>query len=130
MSNRRKRSIANTYRTEFLHSRAWFARRARWFRDECASGRELRCILCGAVERPSALELHHLAYTGVRKRDGRWRAGERHDDLVPLHAACHDLIHRLIDRDEVLAFHRDRRTASLIALTRLQRKLLDHTERP
>ena len=123
MSNRRKTGVQNAYRADFLRSPAWFARRARWFRKEERLGRPLLCSACRRLATSAQMELHHLDYTGVRFVRGGWRAFERHDDLVPLHPHCHDLLHRLIDRDRVLAYHRSRRDASVIALERLRTKL-------
>lgn len=124
MSNRRKPGIGNAYRVEFLRSPAWFARRARWFRVEARYAREFRCAACGKPAARTQLELHHLDYTGVRFADGSWRAFERHDALVQLHPYCHDLLHRLIDHDRVLAYHRTRRDASVIALNALRARLI------
>lgn len=123
MSNRRKTGVRNAYRAEFLRSPAWFARRARWFRKQERLRRPPVCAACGQLAATAELELHHLDYSGVRFLGGKWRAFERHDDLVPLHPYCHDLLHRLIDRDRVLALHRSRRAASVIALQRLRAKL-------
>lgn len=123
MSNRRKTGVRNAYRAEFLRSPAWFARRARWFRKQERLRRPLVCAACEQLAATAELELHHLDYSGVRFVGGSWQAFERHDDLVPLHPYCHDLLHRLIDRDRVLAFHRTRRVASVIALQRLRAKL-------
>jgi len=123
VSNRRKTGARNSYRADFLRSPAWFARRARWFRRQERMRRSLLCAGCGHPATPEQLELHHLDYAGVRFASGAWRAFERHDDLVPLHPYCHDLLHRLIDRDRVLAYHRARRVASVIALERLRIKL-------
>lgn len=128
MSNRRKAGVGNSYRADFLRSPAWFARRARWFRQEGRTRRPLACAGCGRPATFEQLELHHLDYAGVRFASGAWRAFERHDDLVPLHPYCHDLLHRLIDRDRVLAYHRARRVASVIALERLRIKLYSQEE--
>lgn len=130
MSNRRKPGIANAYRVEFLRSPAWFARRARWFRVEARHARGFRCAACGMPAARAQLELHHFDYAGVRFADGSWRAFERHDDLVPLHPHCHDLLHRLIDRDRVLAYHRTRRAASVIALNVLSARLISRETAP
>ncbi|WP_426321852.1 hypothetical protein [Microbacterium sp. E-13] len=123
MSNRRKTASRSSYRSQFLRSPAWFARRDRWFRKQQRLGRPLACVACGQPAPKERLELHHLDYVGVRFVDGAWRAFERHDDLVPMHPYCHDLLHRLIDRDIVLSRHRTRRTASALALQRLRLKL-------
>lgn len=123
MSNRRKRRGSAAYRSEFLRSPAWFARRSRWFRKEERLGSPLTCEVCGLPASREELELHHLDYSGVSFVAGSWRAFERHLDLIPLHPYCHGMLHQLIDHDPVLAFHRDRRVASAIAMRVLQTKL-------
>ena len=123
MSNRRRPGILNLYTTEFLHTRAWFARRDRWFTEELAGGNVLACAGCDRPADKSQLELHHLDYHGVILEGGRWQAREAHEDLVPMHPYCHELLHRLIDRDAVLSRNRTRRAASHLALDRLRRKL-------
>ncbi|MGC5172051.1 hypothetical protein ACLQ2Q_15500 [Microbacterium sp. DT81.1] len=130
MSNRRRPGLLNLYRGEFLRSKVWFARRDRWFTDESATGRALRCAGCQRPADKRHLELHHLDYTGVILDNGRWQAREAHEDLVPMHPYCHELLHRLIDRDAVLSRHRTRRAASHHALERLQLKLASGTESP
>jgi 5-methylcytosine-specific restriction protein A len=124
VSNRRKPGTRNAYRSEFLSSPAWLARRARWFRKQEALGLPLACAGCGWPATQEQLELHHLDYSGVRFVDGSWRAFERHIDLLPLHPYCHGILHQLIEHDRVLAHHRGRRVASAIALRILRRKLL------
>lgn len=123
MSNRRRPGLMNLYRSEFLRSKAWFARRDRWFTDQTATGVPLACAGCGRPALKGELELHHVDYAGVQLEDGRWRARERHDDLVAMHPYCHDLLHRLIDRDVVLSQHRTRRDATQQALAHLNRTL-------
>ena len=123
MSNRRRPSLMNLYRSEFLHSRTWFARRDRWFTEQTNRGHSLACAGCGRPAEKKQLELHHLDYAGVIVREGRWLALEPHEDLVSMHPYCHDLLHRLIDRDAVLSRNRTRRAASQFALERLRRKL-------
>jgi 5-methylcytosine-specific restriction protein A len=122
MSNRRSPGPSD-YRGGFLRSPAWFARRARWFRTHARTGTPPSCALCQIQGTSATLELHHLEYTGVTLTGGRWRAMEAHIDLLPLHPACHDLVHRLIDRDTVLSRQRTRRDATLIAIARLQETL-------
>ncbi|MGN6221665.1 MAG: hypothetical protein ACTHNQ_19365 [Microbacterium sp.] len=122
MSNRRKPRGRNAY-GEFLRSPAWFARRARWFRRQEQLGHPLHCLVCGRAARKADLELHHLDYSGVRIVDGVWRAYEHDSDLVPMHPACHEVLHRMLDRDRVLAFHRTRRVASAIAIARMRDRL-------
>lgn len=128
MSNRRKTRASNAYRSEFLSSPAWFARRARWFGTHERLGRPLACAGCWSPATRDQLELHHLDYRGVRFVDGSWRAFERHEDLVPMHPYCHGLLHQLIDRDRVLSHHRGRRVASAMALGILQRQVREFRE--
>ncbi|WP_019181137.1 hypothetical protein [Microbacterium yannicii] len=120
MSNRRRPALFNVYRNEFLRSPAWFARRDRWFTHHATLSERLTCAGCGRTATRAELELHHLDYRGVRLDDGRWRAGEADEDLVAMHPYCHDLLHRLIDRDALLARGRTRRTANHLALQRLR----------
>lgn len=128
MSNRRKPGAANAYRGEFLHSTAWHARRARWFRTQERLGVPLSCVGCGMPALREQLELHHLDYRRVRFANGSWRAFERHGDLVPLHPVCHERLHRIIDRDRVLSHHRGRRVASIIALKVLRARFAGVSE--
>lgn len=124
MSNQRRAGNRTSYTAGYLHSPAWFARRDRWFRTRARQRTPLVCAACGQIATPRTLELHHLDYRGIRRlADGQWQAAERHADLVPLHPGCHELLHRLIDRDVVLARHRTRRDASRIALDRLRARL-------
>lgn len=124
MSNRRRTGVRSSYTSGYLKSPAWFARRDRWFREEARWGRPLTCAACLEPEVSSQLELHHLDYSGIHQLpDGRYQAAERHADLVPMHPRCHETLHRLIERDEGMARHRTRRTASLMALDRLRTKM-------
>lgn len=126
MSNsRRPATTSRSYRSGYLKSPAWFARRDRWFRAHARTSIPLTCHACGRAAIPADLELHHTDYQGVYKEGGQWRAREPHADLVPLHPGCHELLHRLIDRDAVLSRGRDRRTASALALDRLRAKLTE-----
>lgn len=122
MSNRRRSGPGNNYRTGFLKSSAWFARRDRWFQDETGRAGRLRCIVCTTTADRRDLELHHLDYTGVQQTTTGWIAAEQHDDLVPAHPRCHELLHRLLDRDRVLRSLRGRRTANTRAIRQLRRK--------
>ena len=127
MSNHRKPTAGNGYRAQFLRSPAWFARRGRWFRKQERLGGRLACAACDRPASKRELELHHLDYAGVTlAADGSWRAFEPHADLLPLHPYCHELLHRLIDRDVVLSRHRSRRAASEFALQRVRDKLTAH----
>lgn len=116
MSNRRRPALANRYRTGYLTSPAWFARRDRWFRENSAAGGDLRCAGCRRPAPKRHLELHHVSYDGVVDNGGSWQAREQHGDLIPMHPACHELLHRLIDRDPVLSRHRSRQRATELAL--------------
>ncbi|NYE18093.1 hypothetical protein [Microbacterium immunditiarum] len=118
MTNRRHRTSA--YTDGYLRSVVWFRRRDRWFGCEQRRRGSLGCAACGNPATRRQLELHHVDYTRVTRTGRVWRAGERHDDLVAMHPYCHELLHRLIDRDRVLAEHRDRRSATLLALTHLR----------
>lgn len=122
MTNQRRTGLKNLYRNEFLRSPAWFARRNRWFRAHRTDG-TVACAACGRTTATDRLELHHRDYEGVRIVQGTWQAWEDDEDLIPLHPNCHELLHRLIDRDVVLAQHRTRRDASDYALLALQLKL-------
>lgn len=133
MSNRRRPARNNTYRTRYLHSPAWFARRDRWFIEEQAGSEPVRCALCLGVGNAHTLELHHLDYTGVSQTPRGWAAHERHEDLTALHPRCHEYLHQLIDRDRALSGFVSRRTASLQAIARLQAKIgryIESTEWP
>ncbi|KJL45745.1 hypothetical protein [Microbacterium trichothecenolyticum] len=121
MSNRRRRPLGAMAYREYLQSPVWFARRDRWFTDHARTGQPLTCAGCGATATKRELQLHHLDYHWAIIRDGTFLAREAHDDLIPMHATCHELLHRLIDRDPVLAYHRTRRDATLIAINQLRR---------
>ena len=128
MSNRRTPLHAHAYRSTFLRSRAWFARRDAWFTHAATRPEPLACVACGIQANKRDLELHHLDYAGVQQlEDGRWVAREPDSNLIPLHPYCHELLHRLIDRDGVLSRHRTRRVASELALDAL-RRTLKHAE--
>lgn len=119
MSNRRRSGVGNSYRRGYLRSRAWFARRDRWFRDERRKVGQLECAGCGG-EAATHDDLHHVNYSGVVQiAPDQWRAGEAHEDLMVMHPACHELLHRLIERDPVLARHKNRRKANELALKQL-----------
>lgn len=126
MSNRRRTGYHNAYRSEFLRSPAWHARRDRWFTHRLTQPWPLICLGCGRRAVPTQLELHHLTYERVIQRaPGVWVAAEHHRDLIPLHPYCHELLHRLMDRDAVLAKNRTRAVATTSALVRLRRALID-----
>ena len=123
MSNRRHRSGTGRYRDQFLHSPAWHARRARWFRTEHHRHGTLACAGCGRPATEPEVELHHLTYRGITQVAGVWRAFEARRDLTAMHPWCHGMIHRIIDRDHGLSRHRTRRDATTAAIRILQSKL-------
>lgn len=124
MSNGRRGARGNAYRAGFLRSDAWFARRARWFREEHArTPGPVRCAGCGKPAEDDALELHHVDYAGVQRTERGWEAWEPHDNLWPMHPACHEYVHRLLDRDKLLRRFRSRRVATQRAIATLRARL-------
>lgn len=111
------------YRTRYLHSPAWFARRDHWFAEERRRSGRVRCALCLGIGTPRTLELHHLDYRGVTQTPTGWAAHERHQDLTALHTHCHESVHQLIDHDRSLSALVSRRTASIQAIARLRAKI-------
>ncbi|SEB08943.1 hypothetical protein [Leifsonia sp. 21MFCrub1.1] len=128
MSNLRRPSRDNTYRSRYLHSSAWFGRRDRWFLDEEHRKGSVRCALCLGAGSRRSLELHHLDYRGVTQASHGWSAGEKHEDLTALHPRCHEYVHLLIERDRALSGFVSRRTASIQAIARLQAKIAHYIE--
>ena len=128
MSNRRRPARGNTYRSNYLHSGAWFARRDRWFLEEGSRNGTIRCALCLGVGSARSLELHHLDYRGVTQTPHGWTAHEQHEDLTALHPRCHEYVHQLIDRDRVFSGFVSRRSASLQAIARLRAKIAHYIE--
>ncbi|MGN6128354.1 MAG: hypothetical protein ACTHON_17495 [Humibacter sp.] len=124
MSNRRKPTWdAAGYRTRYLHSPAWYRRRAKWFIAERRDHGELRCALCLGHGTEKSLELHHLDYRGVSRGPHGWVAAEPHDDLTAMHPRCHEWVHTLIDRDRALSGLVSRRAATYQAVSRLRGKI-------
>lgn len=124
MSNARKSSVGNRYRSGYLKSVPWFRRRDRWFTEQETRTYELRCVVCRRAATRRQLELHHLDYTRVTSIGTLWIAGEVHEDLCSMHPTCHDMVHRVLDSDPVLRDHRTRPVATVhaiqIARTRIQ----------
>lgn len=123
MTNARKSAVsARTYRAGYLKSDAWHARRSRFFKENRERGRY--CAVCRGTGTAREFELHHLSYRGVsRTDDGRWRAYERDEDLMPMHPACHAAVHRVIERDEVLSDLYSRKAATQHAIARVRARL-------
>ena len=117
MSNRRNPN-ARGYRSGYLRSVPWFRRRDSWFAQAAATG-ELACAAFHRAGVPREFELHHITYAGVVQDGTRWIAGEAHNDLIPLHPLCHELLHRFIDTDPILARHRSREDATAQALPKV-----------
>lgn len=123
MPNRRSQRD-NQYRAGYLKSPAWFDRRDRWFKEETQRRGSVHCCICNGLGDKTTFELHHLEYTGVTEGPNGWVAGELHDDLVAAHPRCHEWIHRLIDRDDVLNSLMGRRSANLQAISRLRSRVI------
>jgi 5-methylcytosine-specific restriction protein A len=128
MTNRRKGSVFNLYRSQYLRSPAWFARRDRWFDEQRATGVPLACVCCARPGSKAELELHHVDYDRLAINGSGFSAQETHEDLLPMHPYCHELLHRLIERDAVLAYHRTRRDATYLGLEALRSTLSAVTE--
>jgi len=124
VSNGRKPSGGNQYRTGYLSSPAWHQRRRAWFAEEERRHGIVRCAVCSRRGTLKTLELHHVDYRGVRQTaEGRWIAEEPHEDLVAVDPRCHTWLHQLIDRDPVLRGLVGRRQANLQAISRLRSKI-------
>lgn len=98
----------------------WFVRRDRWLDTEMSQVGSLSCAVCCRMRTRQELELHHVSYDGVRFARGLWQADEAHADLMAMDPRCHELLHRLIDRDRVLRRHRGRNAATKRAIAALQ----------
>jgi hypothetical protein len=78
----------------YLNSACWRETRERYWRDPDT---RKACGLCG--KNPSTLQLHHRTYA---------RVGAEHlDDLVPVCLGCHQLIHALDRRGDLLGLDAD-----------------------
>ena len=123
-SNGRKPAGGNSYRGGYLRSVAWFRRRDAWFAEQEVRTGQLRCILCWQTATRRELQLHHLDYARVTRHGLRWVSGEEHEDLCAMHPGCHDLVHRILDADPVLRWHRTRPIATLHAIRIARTRLL------
>ncbi len=76
----------------WMASAGWAQRRAAWLAewDRRHPGRPPVCAACGGPWDPRRGDLHH--------RDYRRLGTETFTDLVPLHRACHDQLHELLER--------------------------------
>lgn len=123
MSNGRAGIASRAYRLQYLKSKQWHARRARWF-DQNPD--QHKCCVCKREE-PQAkrrLELHHIDYRGVTQLlNGAWMANERDEDLLPMHPLCHRLVHELMDNDGALRYMRSRKEATLQAIAKVRARL-------
>lgn len=98
--------------TTWLNSPAWRRRRRRWAAEEQRRRGSIVCAVCSRPWRERRDDLHHASYT----RMGR----ERHDDLIPMCRACHELVHKAIDASTawqrlIAKGHRRLVTTSIIA---------------
>lgn len=124
MSNARKPTTGNNYRSGYLQSKAWFARRDAYFKAH----QDAACAVTGKrPKHPSReLELHHVTYDGVVQRpDGSWVAGEKDTDLVPMYPACHEAVHRLLDQDRALRGLVSRQVATERAIQAVRQQLVN-----
>ncbi|MFB8191370.1 hypothetical protein ACFC14_18785 [Microbacterium sp. NPDC055988] len=113
--------------TDYLTSTAWFRRRDQWFALELARAGKLECGVCMKPSRKRELELHHLDYTGVQQLpNGRWVAGEKHEDLVCLHPRCHEWVHQALDNDPASGAAITRRVANERVIARLRNKIIGY----
>lgn len=103
---------------KYLRSPAWHARRREWFEEEQKRKGEIRCAVLGTpITNLNKAELHHLDYSKVTKgADGRWIAGEGHEDLLAMTPVGHETVHRLLDRDRGLNFAGNRVEATYAAI--------------
>ena len=115
------RSGNRQYQRGYLRSAAWFRRRDRWFAKVEDRGLVAVCQVCGA---PGSLDLHHVSYDGVRRDDetGTWRAGEKHEDLMPLCREHHQAVHDEFDRRRRDFWGWDRRRATAVVVVGLRKR--------
>lgn len=99
-SLKRKRGAkALAYRSGYLGSEAWAARRRAYYGGVWSRGFVAMCQVCGKTGADGvSLHLHHLSYEGVRRgADGVWVAGEKDEDLLPLCETDHESLHKILD---------------------------------
>lgn len=124
MSNARARRRSYTH--GYLQSVAWFRRRDRWFDEEQARVGVIRCAVCEVELNRRKAELHHVTYERLTKTASGWHAGEEHEDLMAMHRACHEWVHRLMDSGTLFRDARNRLVATNLAIVRLRSKLRRH----
>ena len=96
----------------WMNSPTWRRRRRRWASEETRRSGRIVCAVCSKPWRERRDDLHHASYS----RMGR----ERHEDLVPMCRACHELVHKAIDASNawqrlIAKGHRRLVTVSIIA---------------
>ena len=93
-------------------SAAWRLARIAWVEAEAEAhnGAGIACVVCGRVWLARRDDLHHMTYARV--------GHEAHEDLVPVHRACHEAIHRAYKNPRW--HHIDRVVAMRIIITRLR----------
>ena len=97
----------------------------RWFEQCRAGGVEPACQVCGlTLAEAGSLDLHHLSYEGVvQDAAGRWRAREKHADLMPLCREHHQRLHTIMDgRKEFFGWNRSRASVVIVATMIRQRQ--------
>ena len=116
--NRRDRSPDRIARRAaydtYLISGMWRARRRAWYAAWLTShGTPPMCLVCERVWRPRSGHLHHLTYVRIGREDD--------EDLAPLCAADHRLLHHVLDHSA--GWRRmSRREASLAIIAHLRRR--------
>lgn len=82
-----RQEVAGVRYQTYIHSRAWFARRARWATDHVTfTGKPLACAGCGIPWTLATGDLHHVTYERL--------GAEMHFDLTAVCRACHTAIHQ------------------------------------
>lgn len=120
MSGLRRRRVDRGYRSGYLKSGAWYARRRRFL----ASLESIRCECLGEELSERDAHVHHVTYDGVvRGEDGTWQAREADEDLMVLCSWCHERVHELMDQDPGWA-GATRREATIAVIRTIQRRVL------
>lgn len=94
----------------YMSSPAWYQRRMAWIRRQ-PDPQQIRCVICHKLW-SSRDDLHHITYVRL--------GNEQYADLVPVHRACHEMIHALL---RTRVYRRlERRTANEMILARFRRQ--------